>query len=173
MKKILIALALCLVIVGLMAAPVMAATPTPNAQQVWLTPQNGETGTAFMVVNTSASNAPQIDGTRADGSSEFTVSLQGANPVTHYDIWAEVFVSADDGSPFSYSYYTGITMTTNKQGNSVAHVNEKGQTTFGIKLYITVGYPTDGNPVLGPIDFGDTLRFNNSDIVEVTFNSHP
>jgi len=100
-KKILIALALCLVVVGIMAVPALAA-----AQKVELTPYSGQAdpGTGFVVLNNST------------GGAELTVSLKGAVADAEYTVLANV----DSAGWISIG-----TMTTNGQGNANFHANVK------------------------------------------------
>ena len=102
MRKILIALAICLLMTGIMAAPALAA-----AQKVALTPYPGQEGpgTAFMILNNST------------GGAEFTLSLKGALPDAVYTIYANVD---------STGFVALGTVATNKQGNGNFHANAKG-----------------------------------------------
>ena len=100
MKKILIALALCLVAVGLIVSPAMAA-----AQKVDLAPIAGLNGGGFVIFNNSS----------GPNNLEVTVSLKGAAANTY-----GVFLFVDGvwygGAPVG-------AITPNKQGNANFHIN--------------------------------------------------
>jgi len=120
MKKLIIALALCLAMLGVMAGPVLAAAQKVNLvlcpinypSGSGITAQNGGApppapGGGFVVFNNSAGSNHNL---------EVTVSLKDVEPNTSYDIY--VFV---DGA-----WYAGAkagTTTTNPSGNANFHIN--------------------------------------------------
>ena len=96
MKKLLIALAICLVVVGIMGGPVLA-----KAQKVPLNPIGTDSGGGFVVFNdTSGPNNVQLQ-----------MSLKGAEPEAVYDVI--VHMNGKDT-------FVG-TVTTNKKGNANFH----------------------------------------------------
>jgi hypothetical protein len=100
-KKIAIALALCLVIVSIMAAPVFA-----KAQKVDLVSVSGDPGRGFAVF------IPYT------GGSALELSLKGAMPNAEYNVFMEM--SLLPGVPIPIG-----TMTTNVKGNANFHANAK------------------------------------------------
>ncbi len=100
MKKILIAIVLCLSLVALMVSPVMAA-----ANKLDLIAKDGLTGGGFVIVNNSA----------GPNNLEVTVSLKGAEAGTY-----SVFLFVDG------VWYSGAPVgdiTPNAQGNANFHIN--------------------------------------------------
>ena len=107
MKKLLIALAICLLVVGVMGGPVLA-----KAQKVDLVPcpinypgPDLPPGGGFVVFNNSAGS----------NNLEMTVALKGVMPNTAYDIYLGVDSWGTRGK-------VG-TITTNGQGNANFHLN--------------------------------------------------
>lgn len=96
MKRLLIVLALCLVVVGIVAAPVLA-----KAEKVSLNPIGTDPGSGYVVFNdTSGPDNVQIE-----------MSLKGALANTSYDVYVHI------GAPDTYV----ATITTNAQGNANFH----------------------------------------------------
>jgi len=126
MKKLTIAIVLCLVVFAMIAMPALAA-----AQKVALVacpinyPAGSEQppGGGFVVFNNSA----------GPNNLEVTVSLKGVEPGVTYDVY--LFV---DGA-----WYDGAlagTITTNVQGNANFHMNgllEPGEHTLAIDIVYT------------------------------------
>jgi hypothetical protein len=73
MKKLLVALVLCLLLVSIIAVPVSAA-----AQKVALIPSSDDPGNGFVLWNTSSGGV--------DGGTELTISLKGAVAQADYTV---------------------------------------------------------------------------------------
>jgi len=107
MKRILISLALCLVMVGLMVSPVLAAAQKVTLYQYSYTIPGAipDTGSGFVVWNSS-------EGGDA-GAIELTVSLKNGDPLTEYVVW------------IGPAWNNVGTMTTNAYGKANFHINFK------------------------------------------------
>ena len=102
MKKLIIASALCLLMVAIIAVPALAA-----AQKVDLAPAYASLpGGGFVVFNNSA----------GPNNLEVTVALKGVPAGATYDIFLFVDGAWYNGAPIG-------TVTTNKQGNANFHAN--------------------------------------------------
>lgn len=148
MKKLIIALAFCLVAVGLITAPVMA-----TAQKVTLNAQNGATGTGFVIVNTST-------GLRG----EWTISVKGLSPNTKYAIATYYLVPGDLptvnlGGTEYLLWWVNSYITTNQAGNASTHFNTKepaGSINPGFTEQLTFAVVNpDVVPIFGHSDFTD------------------
>ena len=116
-KKIAIAVALCLVIVGIMAAPVFAA-----AQKVELRAISSDPGRGFVIA--TACQGPLTEdpytGVWSKGASHMQLSLKGAMPETVYDVYIHI-------SLLPPGVWVPIaTITTNVQGNANLHMIKRG-----------------------------------------------
>ena len=134
MKKVVIALALSLVAVGLLGVPAMAAAvkldlaPAPST--------TGLTGSGFVVFNNSSGSK----------NMELTVSLKSAPANTTYEVWLENNGQPMPGSPVGK-------FTTNKAGNGNFHINMKmapGTYNLGIDIAIGGGDQFVTSNVYGP-----------------------
>ena len=115
-KKIAIALALCLVMVGIMAAPVFAA-----AQKVDLVSVSDDPGRGFVIAN--ACQGPLTldlySGNYYHGASDMQLSLKGAKPNADYDVFMMISLLPGVWVPIT-------TITTSEQGNANLHMVKRG-----------------------------------------------
>jgi hypothetical protein len=101
-KKIIIALMICIAVLGIITAPAIAA-----AGKADLVAQGSEPGGGFIIVNVTSSPGPAGCSAKLEG----TISLKGAYSNTTYDVQV----------PFWSSYIDLGTLTTDKAGYATMH----------------------------------------------------
>ena len=114
MKRLLIAVVLCLAMLAITAAPVLGAANKLPLNRSTLAETLDLPGGGFVVFNSSAGSNQNL---------EVTVALKGVEATTTYDIYLFVNGAWYDGQ-------VAGTVTTNKQGNANFHINAlvpKGQ----------------------------------------------
>ena len=110
-KKIAIAMVLCLLMLGIMVAPVFAA-----AHKVDLVSYLGEPGSGFVIGNSC--QGPESDqlspGTFYKGAGLMRISLKGAMPNAEYEVWIVAEILPDVWIPVWGPFGP---LETNAQGN--------------------------------------------------------